>query len=161
MSQKGPFIVLRLVALLLLIGLMVGGGYMAYHAGVAQGVSQAPAVATAISHAAENGQVAPVPPMAFQQSYGYGPGFYPLMGGFHHFGFFPFGICGAILFVFFFFALLRMIFFRPWHRGWGHHGHGPWGRHWEGGAPPMFTEWHKRAHGETPPSDSESPKTES
>ena len=31
--------------------------------------------------------------------------------------------------------------------GWGHH-HGSWGRHWENGVPPMFEEWHKRAHGQ-------------
>jgi hypothetical protein len=34
-----------------------------------------------------------------------------------------------------------------WHGHWGHE-HGPWGRHWENGVPPMFNEFHKRAHGE-------------
>ena len=157
MSNKGPFIVLRVIGVLLLVGLIAGGIFMAFNAGIAQGVSQAPAVATAISQAAENGQGAPVPPMMFQQSYGYGPGYYPHMVGFRHFGFFPFGICGSILFVFFFFALLRMIFFRGmWHRGH----HGPWGKPWENGVPPRFDEWHKRAHGEVAPSDSDQPKTE-
>jgi hypothetical protein len=123
MSRTGSF-VLWLIGALLLIGLLTGGGFMAYRAGVAQGIAQAPEVAEAISQAAENGQVAPIPPMyAYRYTYGWG---YP-----HHFGFFPFGFFGAILFIFFFFGLLRFLFFRPW--GWGHpgywrgyHGH-PWG----------------------------------
>jgi hypothetical protein len=147
----GKGFVFRVIGALLLVGLMVAGGFMAYQAGVAQGVAEAPVVATAISQAADNGAGAP---LGYGHGYGYG---HPYGFGRHHFGFFPFGICGSILFVFFFFGLLRMIFFRPWHAGWGHHGH--WGRHWEGGAPPMFDEWHKRAHkvpeggGEAPPSD--------
>ncbi|MBI5351687.1 MAG: hypothetical protein HZB50_03520 [Chloroflexi bacterium] len=143
MFRKGPFIFFRLIGLLLLIGLIVGGGAMAYRAGIAQGISQSPAVATAISKAAESGQVAPaVPPMMYGR--GYGLGFYPMMG--HRFFMFPFGaICGSIFFLFLFFGLLRMVFFRGMH----HHGHhGPWGKDWEGGVPPMFNEWHKRAHGE-------------
>jgi hypothetical protein len=141
MSRKGPFIIFRLIGLLLVIGLIVGGGAMAYRAGVSQGISQAPAVATAISKAAESGQVAPVPPMM----YGYG-----MRGYGHHFGFFPFGaICGSIFFLFLFFGFIKMMFFRRmWHGRHGHHG--PWGKDWEGGVPPMFNEWHKHAHGETP-----------
>lgn len=141
MSRKGPFIFFRLVGLLLVIGLIVGGGALVYKAGMAQGISQAPAVATAIAQAAENGQAAPVPPM-----YGYGYGYgYPMYAR-HHFGFFPFGaICGSLFFLFFFFGFMKMIFFRGMH----HHGHhGPWGKDWEGGVPPMFNEWHKRTHGE-------------
>lgn len=139
--------VFRLIGVLLLIGLMVAGGLITYKAGAAQGVIQAPAVATAISQAAENGQSAPVPPM-----YGYG---YPYRsyGYPHHLGFFPIGgICFSIFFLFLFFGLLRFIFFRPWHHG---HWHGPWGRKWEGGVPPMFDEWHKRAHGEKPEDERE------
>jgi hypothetical protein len=125
MSRTGSF-ALRLIGALLLIGLMIAGGFMAYRAGIAQGVARAPEVAKAISQAAENGQALPVPPM---YGYGYGPGFYPMY--FHPFGFFPFGICGSILFVFIFFGLLRLLFFRPWawgrHGYWrGYHGH-PWG----------------------------------
>jgi hypothetical protein len=138
-------LIFRIVGALLLIGLAAFGGVMAYRAGMAQGISQAPVVATAISKAAESGQVAPIPPMAYH-GYGYGYG-YPMVGP--HFGFSPFGaICGSILFLFLFFGALRMIFFRRmWHGHWGHE-HGPWGRHWENGVPPMFNEFHKRAHGE-------------
>jgi len=119
MFTRGSF-VLRLIGALLLVGLMIGGGAMAYRAGVAQGVAQAPEVAAAISNAAENGQSAPMP------GYGYGYG-YPYYGFRPHFGFFPFGIFGFILFAFLFFGLLRMIFFRPWRWHYAHmRGHGPW-----------------------------------
>ena len=47
-NNRGSF-VLRLIGALLLIGLMIGGGALAYRAGVAQGVAQAPAVAEALS----------------------------------------------------------------------------------------------------------------
>lgn len=41
----------------------------------------------------------------------------------------------------------RMLVWGPRWGHMGHHGgHGPWGRHWENGVPPMFEEWHKKAH---------------
>jgi hypothetical protein len=128
MFERGSF-VLRLIGVLLLVGLMIGGGVIAYRAGVAQGISQAPVVAEALSNAAKSEQPLPAP------AYGYGYG-YPYYSFHPHFGFFPFGgIFGIILFFFLFFGLLRLIFFRPW--GW-HYGHmhgrdswkgyyGPWG----------------------------------
>ena len=134
----------RLIGVVLLLGLIAAGGIMVFKAGEARGIVQAPAVATAISKAAESGQVAPVPPMMYGQPYGYGYGF----GYRHHFN--PFGaICGSIIFLFFFFGFLKMIFFSRMRHG-GHHMHGPWGKGWEGGAPSMFNEWHKKAHGEKP-----------
>ena len=66
-DNKGSF-VWRLVGVLLLIGLMIGGGALAYRAGVAQGIARAPVVAEALSNAAESGQVVPMP------GYGYGYG---------------------------------------------------------------------------------------
>ena len=151
-------LVFRVIGAVLLIVLVAAGSFMAYRAGVAQGVIQAPAVATAISKAAESGQAAPVPPMMYGHGYGYG---YSIYGP--HFGFFPIGaICGSIFFLFLFFGAMRMIFFGGMrHRGWEGRHHGPWGRHWENGVPPMFEEWHKRAHGESTPSDSEPTKKES
>jgi hypothetical protein len=132
-----------LIGLLLVIGLVVGGGAMAYKAGFAQGVAQAPAVAKAIEKAAESGQGAPVPPMMYGNGYGYG--YYPQPYGYHH-GFSPFGaICGSIFFLFLFLGFMKMMFFRGMHHG-GHHGHGTWGKRCDDGVPPMFNEWHKRAH---------------
>ncbi|MBL8077632.1 MAG: hypothetical protein JNM55_06705 [Anaerolineales bacterium] len=145
-------LVFRVIGVLLLIGLIAAGGFMAFKAGEANGISQAPAVATAIAKAAENGQAVNVPPMMYGHAYGYGPG-YPMMYGHHHFGFFPGGICFSILFLFLFFGFLKMIFFRGMRHG--HHRHGPWGRNWEDGVPPMFNDWHKRAHGEKPEEESD------
>ncbi len=156
--KKGPFILFRVLGLLLVLGLIAGAAAFSFKAGEARGVMQAPAVATAIEKAAENGQA--VPPMAYGYGSPYGYG-YGMRGYGHHFGFFPFGaICGSIFFLFFFFGFMKMIFFRGMRRGWGHHGHhGPWGKDWEGNIPPMFNEWHKRAHGEQP-ADGESDKKE-
>lgn len=127
-------IIVPLIAALLLIGLLAAGGYTAYRAGVMQGIAQAPEVAEAIQQ-----QGVPVTPMV-----GYG---YPYGLRYNHFN--PFGaICLSIFFLFLFFGLMKMIFFRRIHHGWGHHGH--WTKDWGGGIPPMFDEWHKRAHGEKP-----------
>jgi hypothetical protein len=130
--------IFRLIGVLLLLGLVAAGGYMTYKAGLAQGIAQSPDVAAAIEKSVENGQFAPVMPIyGYPRPYGFG----------HPYFFNPFlAVCGSILFFFLFFGALRMIFFRPWHRGWAHHRHhAPWGK-WEGGVPPMFDEWHKRAH---------------
>jgi hypothetical protein len=152
----------RILAALVLVGLLASGAFMAYKAGVAQGISQAPAVATAISQAAENGQAAPIPPMMYGYGHGYPYGYgYGYPYGMHHFGFFPVGgLCFGIFFLFLFFGFLKMVFFRRmmWSRG-PHGHHGPWSRNWEGGAPSMFNEWHKRAH-EAPTSDGEKPAEE-
>lgn len=129
MFTRGSFVI-RLIGIVLLVGLLIGGGAMVYRAGIAQGIAQAPEVAEALSSAAESGSGLPVP------VYPYG---YPAYRFHPHFGFFPFGgIFGFILFFFIFFGLMRMIFFRrwAWHH-YGHHGRGPWkkgGRHW--GGPP-------------------------
>lgn len=127
-NNNGSF-VWRLIGALLLIGLLIGGGVMAYRAGVAQGIAQAPEVAAAISDASESGGALPIP------GHGYG---YPGYRMYPHFGFFPFGgIFGVILFIFLFFGLMRLIF-RPWGWHYGHmHGRGYWkkhGRYW--GGPP-------------------------
>ena len=135
--------IFRIIGVLLLIGLIVAGGTFVYRAGVTRGISQAPEVAEAIQQSAENGgQV--VPPM-FNRGYGYA---YPYHGFGHNFGFGLFHFFGFFIFLFFFFGVLRLIFFR----GWAHR-HGHWGKHWEGNVPPMFDEWHKRAHGEKPAED--------
>jgi len=127
-------IALRIVSALVLIAAIGGIGFFAFRAGVAQG--------SPITIEAPQGQTVPAPYPFY--GYGYGPRFH------HPFGF-GFGCFGPLLALFLLFVALksfRLLFWGPrW--GWGHHQHGPWGRHWENGAPPIFEEWHKKAHGET------------
>lgn len=144
MSSKNfvGWVIARTIGVLILLSLIGGAGFMAYKAGVSQGIAQAPEVAVAIEKAAESGQVAPIAPM-----YGYG---YPHPYGFGHPHFFnPFGaVCLSIFFLFLFFGFMKMMFFRRMrHHGWGHH-RGSWNGEWEGKVPPFFADWHKRAHGE-------------
>ena len=123
---------LRIVSALVLIAAVAGIAYFAFQAGVAQG--------SPITIEAPSGQTVPAPyPYS---GYGYGMPFH------HPFGF-GFGFFGFLILLFLFFTALRAFRFLFWGPRWGHH-KGHWGRHWEGGAPPMFEEWHKRAHGEQP-----------
>lgn len=136
----------RRIVLGILIGLVVivGAvmvGYYAYQAGIAQGLANSGKV---IESAPPDGRV------------------YHYWGGpfvFHHpFGF-GFGFLGCLIpFLFFalIFSLIRMIVFGPRHwGGWGYRRWGPGG--WEHGAPPMFDEWHRRAHGNPPGPGNEPP----
>lgn len=130
--MSGRFLISGLLVLVLLAG-AAGVGVIAYNYGVAQGLMQSGQIV-----APEGGAV----PYAYPY---YGPFFF-------HRPFFGFGLLGCLfplLFFFVVFGLLRALFWRgPWgwgrRGGWGHHG--PWGK----GVPPMFEEWHKRAHGEAP-----------
>jgi hypothetical protein len=113
------------VGLLLIASLGVTGSY-AYNLGLARGVAQSAALAAA------QGSGTPLPIW-----YGYGP----WHGGF---GFFPFA---PLFFILFWLILLRGLFWRG--RGWGGRGND-----YHGGVPPMFDEWHRRAHareGQPPP----------
>ena len=122
---------LRIVSALVLIAAVAGIAYFAFQAGVTQG--------SPITIEAPSGQTAPAP----YPYYGYGYGM-----PFHHpFGF-GLGFFGFLILLFLFFTALRAFRFLFWGPRWGHH-KGHWGRHWEGGAPPMFEEWHKRAHGQS------------
>jgi hypothetical protein len=124
---------LRIVSALVLIAAIVAIGFFAYQAGVAHG--------SPITIQSPSGESMPAP--------------YPYYGMpfYHPWGFgFGFGFLGFLIPLFLFFLALRAFRFLFWGSRWGHHhgGQGPWGRHWENGVPPMFEEWHKRAHGETP-----------
>lgn len=136
--MNGRIILIGLLVLALLAG-AVGVGVYAYNAGVAQGLVQ-------------SGKVSVVEG---------GPGPYPYYGGpffFHRSFGFGFGFLGCLfplLFFFIIFGLLRGIFWRgPWggRHGWGGGHHGPWGK---GGVPPMFEEWHRQAHGQSAPPESQ------
>ena len=126
----------RIVAVVLLVGLIGGVGVSVYQAGFVAGA------------AAEGATV--VAPLA-----GYGWGFG------HGFGFF--GFLGTLLFFLLIFGLLRAIFWRgprgwgrgPW--GYGHHGSGGpdrpsgpeafRGSPWEDRAREVHDEWHRREGG--------------
>ena len=122
---------LRVLSALVLVAAVAGIAFFAFRAGVAQG--------SPITIEAPSGEQVPAP---YPYGYGYGMRFH------HPFGF-GFGCFGPLLILFLFFLAVksfRVLFWGPrW--GWGHH-HGPWARRWENGVPPMFDEWHKKAHGE-------------
>jgi hypothetical protein len=130
MNEK---IALRIVSGLVLLAVIAAIGFFAFRAGVANG--------SPVTIEAPEGQTVPAP----YPFYGYGYG----MRHPHPFGF-GLGCFGILIPLFLFFLALKAFRFAFWgpRWGWGHH-HGPWGRHWENGVPPMFEEWHKRAHGET------------
>lgn len=126
---------LRFVSALVLIVVIAAIGFFAFRAGVAQG--------SPITIEAPSGETAPMP----YPYYGWGMPFHRPFG-------FGFGFFGFLVLLFLFFVALRALRFLFWGPRWGwghpmghHGGHGPWGR-WENGVPPMFEEWHKRAHGQ-------------
>lgn len=122
---------LRILSALVLVAAIAGIAFFAFRAGVAQG--------SPITIEAPSGESVPAP----YPYYGYRHGF-----GFPHpFGF-GFGCLGPLLLLFLFFLAVKSFRFLFWgpRWGWRHHHHGPWGRRWENGVPPMFDEWHKKAH---------------
>jgi hypothetical protein len=125
---------LRVVSALVLVAAIAGIGFFAYQAGVANG--------SPVTIEAPSGDANAVP----APYYGYGV---PFHRGHYGFGFGCFGPLLAFLLLLLAFKSFRFTFWGPrW--GWGDHHRGHWSRRWEGGAPPMFDEWHKRAHGDEP-----------
>lgn len=125
-------IVLGILIVILLVAGAVSLGVFAYNLGLNQNLVQS----------AASGTVQP----------GTGVIPYPAYGPFwfRPFGFGLFGCFGPFLFFFLIFLLFRFLF---WGGRWGH---GPGWRHehWDRGVPPMFDEWHKKAHeqeGQNPP----------
>jgi hypothetical protein len=130
-------IVFRLILTLVLLVVVAGLGIFAYNAGVAQGLAQN--IQAAGAAGAKSAQPLPYPyyGMPFAHPYGF-PGF---------------GFLGCLIplfLLFIFFGLMRAIIWRGPHE-WRHHRmHGWHGGDGEEGLPPMFAEWHRRAHGEKP-----------
>ncbi len=128
-------IAFRILAGLVLLAAIAGIGFFAYNTGVAHGA------ALDVKPLIVQGQ----PPVPMQ----------PYVMGFHHV--MPFFGCFGILiplFLFFLaFAAMRHLFWGPGF-GWRHrmHMHSHWGGRgsWDEGVPPMFAEWHRRAHTEPP-----------
>ena len=118
-------IVLRIISALVLIAAIVGIAFFAFNVGMAQG--------SPVTIQSPGGQAAPYP------FYGYGMPW-------HAFPFFGFGCFGPLIGLFLFFLALRAFGFLFWGPRWGHRAwrRGMWE---EGGVPPMFSEWHDRAHG--------------
>lgn len=126
---------LRVVSVLVLVAAIVGIGFFAYQAGVANG--------SPVTIEVPAGDVNAVPAPYYGHGY-----------RFHHPFRFGFGCFGIIIPLFLFFLAMKAMRFLFWgpRWGWGHH-RGHWGRRWEGGPPPIFDEWHKRAHNEEPEED--------
>jgi hypothetical protein len=119
----------RIASAFVLVAVIAGIAFYAFQAGVAKG--------SPVTIEAPSGQTAPAP----YPYYGYGMPFYRPWG-------FGFGFLGFLIPLFLFFIALRAFRFLFWGPRWGYRG--PWRHRWsEGGAPPMFEEWHKRAHGES------------
>jgi len=119
---------LRIISALVLIAAVAGIAFFAYQAGVVQG--------SPVTLQAPSGQTVPAP---YPYPY-YGMPFY------HPWGF-GFGCFGILIPLFLFFLAIKAFRFAFWgpRWGWGRH-HGGYGRGWNGDVPPMFDEWHKRAH---------------
>jgi len=133
-------IAFRIIAALVLVAAIAGIAFFAYNAGVAHGSP------VTIQAPEGQGAQAPYPPFG----YGYDMTFH------RPFGMMGLGCFGILIPLFLFFLAMkafRFMFFGP---RFGHRmgGHGPWRGHMgENGVPPMFEEWHKRAHGEQPAED--------
>jgi hypothetical protein len=117
----------RLLFVVALLAAAAGAGWWGYSVGVAHGLAQAGSAAAA---AAGGGALPGATPVYF----------YPRPWGFG-FGFFPFA---PLLFILFWVVIVRALFWRGrWGRGYGRgyaYACGP------GGVPPVFDEWHRRAH---------------
>ena len=131
---------LRIISALVLIAAVTGIAFFAYQAGVVKGSP------VTIEAPSEESVPAPYP--------------YPYYGmPFYHPWGFGFGCFGIFFLLFFFFLAMKAFRFAVWgpRWGWGRHP-GPYGRGWNGDVPPVFEEWHKRAHhgpaeGEEPPDE--------
>jgi hypothetical protein len=126
----------RVLAGLVLLVAIAGIGYFAYNAGMAQ--------AAVVGLAAAPGTTAAQP----APYYAYGMPFW------HPYPLFGFGCLGLLVPLFFvclaFAAFRRMLWGPRW--GWHHMRHSRWmDEAGNAGLPPMFAEWHRRAHGESNP----------
>jgi hypothetical protein len=121
----------RWVVILLVVIMASAVGFLAYNAGVQHGVAISGAMAV------ERGAAPPANPYPYPYPYAYG--WHPWGFGF---GFFPFGFLFPLFFFAFWFFVIRAL---VWGGGWRRH----YGRHGGGDRrdlPPMFDEWHRRAH---------------
>jgi hypothetical protein len=111
-------IVLRVLFALVVLAVVAGVGFYAYNIGVAQGM------------AGDAGIAAPgvAPHLYYGRPFFFGP--------------FGFGFAGCLFPLFFIFLALLLLRGLFWHGRWSHGYHG----RWEQSVPPMFEEWHRKAH---------------
>ncbi len=122
-------IIFRIIAGIVLVAAVAGIAWFAFNAGVMQNVvSELP-----------QGQPGDAPAPYI----GYGMHFW------HPFPFYGFGCFGPLLALFLLFIALRAFGILFWGPRWGHLHYAGWHRGgWGNGeVPPMFQEWHDRAHG--------------
>jgi hypothetical protein len=127
-KEKEMRIFWRILAAVVLIAAIVGIGVYAYNLGIAQGLLQ-------------NSQVQAVAPGQMP----YVPFWHPVPG----FGI-GFGFLGCLLPLFLLFLVFGSVRALFWHGPWGwrhmHHGDWDWREEHRRGVPPIFDEWHQRAH---------------
>jgi hypothetical protein len=136
MKNKGLWFLARAVATLILIGLLVGGGFALYYAGVFRGY--------AVSELAAEGEEVARP--AFLPG-----GFLPF--GYHHYR--PFGVIGMLFRIVLFFVFIgiiaKLIRFVVWGSVFRHAWYGPWGKPWHGHRAWRTYRRHARFHRYGPP----------
>ena len=114
----------------------VGLGAYAYNAGIAQGLAQSGKLVAPSDGA--------LPYLVHPGAFYFGP---------PGFGFGCFGLLVPLAFLFLFFSVMRGFM----GHGWGHRhawrSEGPWSKD----VPPVFEEWHKRAHGQSPEEGAQPP----
>ncbi len=130
----------RIIAFLLLVGLVVLAGTAIYNAGVSAGI------ATDIGAAIASGEPVPVGaygPYGPYVGHPWGWGGFGWVGGF-------FGILFFIFFLFLIFGLLRAACgWGRWGRGWDGDKRSGWDHH-RSRRREQFEEWHREQHGEAP-----------
>lgn len=154
-------VVFKIVLAVVLVVVVIGLGAVAYRAGMLQGLAANPSA-----------EAAGAPAVTYPA--------YGMLPVRHFFGFSCWGLLGTFLLLGLIFGLIRRLVWGPamWRRAyygpWGHRcghrhwAHGPWDAPSEGGkpedwqndVPPVFTEWHRRAH-EQPESQKPTPPEKS
>ena len=122
-------IALRVVSGLVLLAVIAAIGFFAFQAGVAKG--------SPITIEAPSGESVPMPYSHYGR--GYGMPFHRPFG-------FGFGCLIPLVGIFLLVLALKSFRVMMWGPRWGWGGRHGWGEH---GVPPMFEEWHKKAHGES------------
>jgi hypothetical protein len=117
-------IVFRIILAFVVLAVVAGAAFLAFNAGLSYQL-------------ARSGDLPQAPV--------YGWGMHPHMG-FAPFFFMPFGFLWCLIPLLLLGVVARIIRGPRWHDGHMHH---RWGGPWsEEGVPPMFAEWHRRAHDE-------------